>query len=279
MRIEKVEAENSRGDVYKRQIIRFALLAVALVLLLLSCFLKGNWWYSGLVTLTATGFYTLDISVVQALSLIHIWSLLDYFVIAAVVVYLIACIQAVYIRSALIEVLRYFSCYLTYILVKDLLAEKKIHFMAVSYLAGIMMTILTVGVAADSWVFSGYYNELEHILTSVSYTQLPTAEVCRLEDVKLLAPCDPTKIVAVGLNYADHAKEMNEQIPPEPKIFIKPATAVIGPGDVIQRPDSERVDYEGELAIVIKTRAKDCLLYTSFPAAHNPTFTACGTGA
>lgn len=93
-------------------------------------------------------------------------SLLDYFVIAAVVVYLIACIQAVYIRSALMEVLRYFICYLTYILVKDLLAEKKIHFMAVSYLAGIMMTILTVGVAADSWFFSGYYNELEHILTS-----------------------------------------------------------------------------------------------------------------
>lgn len=86
---------------------------------------------------------------------------------------------------------------------------------------------------------------------------IPTAEVCRLEDVKLLAPCEPTKIVAVGLNYADHAKEMNEQIPPEPKIFIKPATAVIGPGDVIQRPDSERVDYEGELAIVIKKRAKD----------------------
>ena len=84
-----------------------------------------------------------------------------------------------------------------------------------------------------------------------------TGEVCRVEDVKLLAPCEPTKVVAVGLNYADHAKEMKEQIPPEPKIFIKPATAVIGPEDMIRRPGSERVDYEGELAIVIKKSAKD----------------------
>lgn len=62
----KSRSRTERFISHLSKIIRFALLAVALVLLLLSCFLKGNWWYSGLVTLTATGFYTLDISVVQA---------------------------------------------------------------------------------------------------------------------------------------------------------------------------------------------------------------------
>jgi len=79
-----------------------------------------------------------------------------------------------------------------------------------------------------------------------------------LESVKLLAPCTPSKIVAVGLNYNDHAKEMKEDIPATPKIFIKPSTAVIGPGDQIIKPVmSKRVDYEAEIAVVIKKQAKD----------------------
>ena len=74
--------------------------------------------------------------------------------------------------------------------------------------------------------------------------------------VKILAPVTPSKIVAVGLNYRDHAREMNQPIPDEPLIFIKPSTAVIGPeDDIIIPPSAERVDFEAELGVVIRKRA------------------------
>lgn len=73
-----------------------------------------------------------------------------------------------------------------------------------------------------------------------------------LSDVKLLAPCLPSKIVAVGLNYADHAAELELTIPDFPALFMKPPSSVIGPNDeIIYPPMSKQVDYEGELAIVI----------------------------
>ena len=79
-----------------------------------------------------------------------------------------------------------------------------------------------------------------------------------IDDVKLVAPCRPTKIVAVGLNYADHANEMGDEIPEFPALFLKPDTAVIGPLDnIIYPPMSNRVDYEAELAIVIKKTAEN----------------------
>lgn len=69
---------------------------------------------------------------------------------------------------------------------------------------------------------------------------------------RLLAPVVPSKIVAVGLNYKDHAAEMNKPLPDEPLIFLKPSTAVIGPGDQIVLPAAAgRVDYEAEVAVVI----------------------------
>jgi len=71
-------------------------------------------------------------------------------------------------------------------------------------------------------------------------------------DVRLLAPMLPSKIIAVGRNYAAHAAEMGNEVPPEPMIFLKPSTAVIGPGDRIELPpQSDQVEYEAELAIVI----------------------------
>lgn len=85
-----------------------------------------------------------------------------------------------------------------------------------------------------------------------------TEESYDLSKVRLLAPCKPSKIVAVGVNYRDHAEEMKHQLPEEPVIFIKPATAVIGPEDKIIRPQmSQRVDYEAELALVIGKKAKN----------------------
>jgi 2-keto-4-pentenoate hydratase/2-oxohepta-3-ene-1,7-dioic acid hydratase in catechol pathway len=74
-----------------------------------------------------------------------------------------------------------------------------------------------------------------------------------IEDIRLLAPVLPSKIVAIGRNYAEHARELGNEVPAEPLIFLKPSTAVVGPGDAIVRPVqlSERVDFEGELAVVI----------------------------
>jgi 2-keto-4-pentenoate hydratase/2-oxohepta-3-ene-1,7-dioic acid hydratase in catechol pathway len=81
--------------------------------------------------------------------------------------------------------------------------------------------------------------------------------VSRLEDVLLLPPAVPSKIVSVGLNYVDHAKELDMDVPDEPILFIKPSTAVIGPRDTILYPaSSQRVDYEAELGIVIKDTAR-----------------------
>jgi len=88
------------------------------------------------------------------------------------------------------------------------------------------------------------------------YTQ--TDVKYELKDLRLLPPCTPSKIVAVGLNYIDHAREMKKDIPGEPMLFMKPGTAVTGHGNSIIYPRhmSERVDYEGELAVVISKEAK-----------------------
>lgn len=78
-----------------------------------------------------------------------------------------------------------------------------------------------------------------------------------LEHVRLLPPSLPTKVVAIGLNYRDHAEEMKVQLPDEPLLFIKPSSSLIGPGDsIVMPPQSARVDYEAELAIVIGKTAK-----------------------
>jgi 2-keto-4-pentenoate hydratase/2-oxohepta-3-ene-1,7-dioic acid hydratase in catechol pathway len=83
-----------------------------------------------------------------------------------------------------------------------------------------------------------------------------TDRTYNLNEVKLLAPCKPSKIVALGVNYRSHGEEMSHRIPAEPLLFIKPDTAVIGPDDNIIYPESsERVDYEGELGVVIGKRA------------------------
>jgi 2-keto-4-pentenoate hydratase/2-oxohepta-3-ene-1,7-dioic acid hydratase in catechol pathway len=101
----------------------------------------------------------------------------------------------------------------------------------------------------------------------------PGAEDIRLtgaryavDDVRLLAPVLPSKVVAIGKNYADHARETGSEPPAEPLIFLKPSTAVIGPDDPIVRPAqlSKRVDFEGELAVVFGRLCRDV------PAARVP---------
>ncbi len=87
---------------------------------------------------------------------------------------------------------------------------------------------------------------------------MPTEILHDLNGVNILPPCVPTKIICIGLNYSDHAQEMNATVPEDPRIFIKPNTAIIGHEDTIVYPEhmSERVDYEGELAVVMGKRAK-----------------------
>jgi 2-keto-4-pentenoate hydratase/2-oxohepta-3-ene-1,7-dioic acid hydratase in catechol pathway len=85
-----------------------------------------------------------------------------------------------------------------------------------------------------------------------------TGDTHRLKDVRLLAPVVPSKIVAVGLNYKDHAREMGKKIPDEPLIFLKAPSALNHPGgDVVYPRAAQRLDYEAELAVVIGRIAKD----------------------
>jgi 2-keto-4-pentenoate hydratase/2-oxohepta-3-ene-1,7-dioic acid hydratase in catechol pathway len=86
-----------------------------------------------------------------------------------------------------------------------------------------------------------------------------SGEKISLDEVKLLAPVIPrSKVVCVGKNYADHAKEMDSAVPEQPIIFIKPNTSIIGPDDAIVWPAmSKKVDHEAELAIVIGKICKD----------------------
>jgi len=90
----------------------------------------------------------------------------------------------------------------------------------------------------------------------VGDTVLISGQRKRLSELRLLAPAQPTKIVCVGVNYRDHAQEMGRKLPERPALFLKPPSALIGPEDTIYLPDSPRVDYEGELAVVIKERCK-----------------------
>lgn len=86
-----------------------------------------------------------------------------------------------------------------------------------------------------------------------------TDQVLTESDYHLLAPCAPSKIIAVGKNYADHAAEMGSEVPKEPLIFLKPSSAVIAHlQNIIYPQQSQRVDFEGELALVIGDRTKNC---------------------
>lgn len=97
----------------------------------------------------------------------------------------------------------------------------------------------------------------------------PSGSPVSADDVRLVAPCEPTKIIAIGKNYHDHIKEFDSVIPETPILFMKPMTAINDPEGVIMLPPrtlSQRIDFEGELAVVIarkatKVRAADALSY------------------
>ncbi len=81
-------------------------------------------------------------------------------------------------------------------------------------------------------------------------------EPVALSDATLLPPVKPSKIICVGRNYRDHAKELGNEVPAEPLLFFKPVSSLLAPGGtVLMPPIAERVDFEGELALVIGKRA------------------------
>ena len=78
-----------------------------------------------------------------------------------------------------------------------------------------------------------------------------------LEDIEIESPTEPSKIVCIGLNYKDHAKELNLELPESPVIFIKPSTTINRTDNIIVYPKvSKQIDYEGELAVVIGKKTK-----------------------
>jgi 2-keto-4-pentenoate hydratase/2-oxohepta-3-ene-1,7-dioic acid hydratase in catechol pathway len=77
----------------------------------------------------------------------------------------------------------------------------------------------------------------------------------RLADVRLLAPVEPSKVVCIGRNYAAHAAELGNEVPKEPLMFLKPPSSIVGPEEaIVLTKYSQRVDHEGELALVIGRR-------------------------
>lgn len=99
-----------------------------------------------------------------------------------------------------------------------------------------------------------------HVLDAPPWLQGQlTDTVLESNAYQLLAPCAPSKIIAVGKNYAKHAAEMGGDVPKEPLLFMKPSTTVTSTSSSIYYPpQSHRVDYEGELALIIGERCIDC---------------------
>ncbi|MEO7070280.1 MAG: fumarylacetoacetate hydrolase family protein [Nostocoides sp.] len=112
----------------------------------------------------------------------------------------------------------------------------------------------TIGEDPAYGLVDGEGKKIAGITGDPLYTKIElTGKTYAVSDVRLLAPVIPrSKVIGVGRNYADHAREMGNEVPPEPLLFLIPNTAVIGPGDPVVMPSqSENVHYEGELAVVI----------------------------
>ncbi|KUO50495.1 MAG: hypothetical protein APF76_07525 [Desulfitibacter sp. BRH_c19] len=83
-------------------------------------------------------------------------------------------------------------------------------------------------------------------------------ETLEFNEIQLLAPCEPTKIICIGLNYHDHAKEMNLPVPKEPIVFLKPSSSITGPGNnIVYPPQCTSMSYEAELAVVMGSVTKN----------------------
>lgn len=109
-------------------------------------------------------------------------------------------------------------------------------------------------------IVNGGLVEIRHSLMEASkepFEDLERKEFFALDEIKILPPVKPSKVVCVGLNYQDHAEELDMAIPDEPILFLKPPTTVIGHEDsILYPPQSHQLDYEAELAVVMGSRAR-----------------------
>jgi len=119
------------------------------------------------------------------------------------------------------------------------------HYGLVETIAGVdsITRLLLVPPDADQWDLEDFSSKrVDHI---------------PLSEAVLLAPVQPSKIVCIGRNYREHAAELGHDVPPEPLIFLKPPSSLLGPGQNIIRPKiSARVDHEGELGVVMGKRCR-----------------------
>jgi len=112
---------------------------------------------------------------------------------------------------------------------------------------------------ADRVCYGRLEGDTVHVLQGDLFGQWSkSGQTCPLSQVRLLAPCQPTKILAVGFNYRDHAEEFHTPIPDKPNIFMKPLSSLIGPEEPVLYPRcmTEQVEYEAELVIVVGRRAR-----------------------
>jgi 2-keto-4-pentenoate hydratase/2-oxohepta-3-ene-1,7-dioic acid hydratase in catechol pathway len=110
---------------------------------------------------------------------------------------------------------------------------------------------------AFGWIFENKVGDIEGNIFG-EYRRLEAETP--LESVKLLAPSQPSKIVCVGRNYSEHAKELGNEVPRAPLIFLKPPSSIINPGDtILLPPQSQQVEHEAELVAVIGKRGKNIL--------------------
>jgi 2-keto-4-pentenoate hydratase/2-oxohepta-3-ene-1,7-dioic acid hydratase in catechol pathway len=119
-----------------------------------------------------------------------------------------------------------------------------------------------VKTASQERVFYGILqlNQSVQVLSAAPWVGgILTKDLIAPDSYELLAPCEPSKIVAVGKNYAAHAAEMDSPVPQEPLIFLKPSSAVLDPeGKILLPSQSQQIDYEGELALIIGGYCTDC---------------------
>ena len=113
------------------------------------------------------------------------------------------------------------------------------------------------GILTDEWIVPVGFEDLLESAES-AFTSSATGEKISLPQARLLPPSNPSKIVCIGRNYAEHAKELGNEVPADPLLFLKAPTALITEGETILiPPQSARVEHEGELALIIKRTAKN----------------------
>jgi 2-keto-4-pentenoate hydratase/2-oxohepta-3-ene-1,7-dioic acid hydratase in catechol pathway len=121
------------------------------------------------------------------------------------------------------------------------------------------MKIVRIRIEGDEIVYGGVEEEGIRVHLGTPFVAWePTETLVPFDEVRLLSPVFPTKVVGVGRNYAEHAAELDHRLPEEPLIFVKPATTVVGPGQpIVLPPDSAEVHHEAELAVVAGTVSRN----------------------